>query len=839
MKSNDLYELFADNLNKDEEYKYLVEYCSNKLKDYKKDKTILPIEKKEIENFYESLNEFYKRYVDEISYHKVQIAYNYFKFLYNFFEYSKLENKLKSESSLPDYRIFAVRTIEVALILQQYNIKTRDLFFSQENDGEFYKNLLKIYNFDFASDNKKCRTQNYDSKILNEEAKLSEDGLYFQTEEGYTEAIKSMASNRGGYGTENPTLQDYLKLSYDSVYKVYHHIPKEKIGSGGAGVAIKLYPLDPYPKELYNEGKIIRFTKELNDNLKEKKHFNNDEFYEATAKSNRRIMSPSNKLSLYGIKDMVNEYNSFIDDDSALHKIKSSKAKSQFKKIQVNKSIGHLSAKSNLYLPSRYNIPYLPMMRDFLSTTANDGSYQYQILISSILLGIEIRQIFAIKLKLSNDFSLVNKEYIRVKLTTAYGMTRSETLFQNTKKDVEFRLPDFLIKIFNRIELKLFENLRKFILEEKKLYGDEVKQKFYALKQASELSDFLMYQYEQDEAEQILDSFLDQEIKQFTRYLQRKRKSFQKTIQIKPRYLHLYSFYYYKTIHKKSDIGHLFLKNKTANIHTVIAYVVASRKMINMTLWVEELAQKLNIVDFTKSEIVIDNEYSGSNKLIEPKEYKTFLSIIGSIKLKNSYANATLQMIYLRYSLAILLGTREYYFSTDSQEYSKRRNILLIHEKAKDIYVSKRIIPITSIGAKYIEKFFALKEQYNLQSFSPVIINDDGSESILNQNSIFEWIKNHENEILEQINFNQYEKINHFIKKVELDFGRHIFASEAHRINMTQQEYVDAFLNHFQRGTQDQGMYSSFDNKEYFLQIRTLMRKIEKKYLPYWKEINL
>ena len=59
--------------------------------------------------------------------------------------------------------------------------------------------------------------------------------------------------------------------------------------------------------------------------------------------------------------------------------------------------------------------------------------------------------------------------------------------------------------------------------------------------------------------------------------------------------------------------------------------------------------------------------------------------------------------------------------------------ILLIHEKAKDTYNSKRIIPITSIGAKYIEKFFALKEQYNLQSFSPVIINDDGSESILKQ----------------------------------------------------------------------------------------------------------
>ena len=148
-------------------------------------------------------------------------------------------------------------------------------------------------------------------------------------------------------------------------------------------------------------------------------------------------------------------------------------------------------------------------------------------------------------------------------------------------------------------------------------------------------------------------------------------------------------------------------------------------------------------------------------------------------------------------------------------------------------------MPVTNLGSKYIEKFYQLKDKYNIHSYSPVIINDEGKEKSFNQENLTEWLNAHKEYIIKKYSYEVYKSLDNFIINVVRDFGRHIFASKAHDLKFIKQDYVDAFLNHFYRGTQDQGMYSLFDNQEYFKQIRKLMEHIEEEYIPFWKEVGI
>ncbi len=842
MKQNELYiQLKNSLLSEDNTYQHLIDYCSDKLDKFQNYGTISDDEKKEIELYLEGLNEFFFLYVQEILNYKTEIAYNYFKILYNFFNYLELESR--STAYLSEYRIFAIRIMEIAFILQRYNLQTRDIFFTQKTSLEFYINLLDIYEINFLSKNQKKIRERQDAKVLRDTFKIKKDGIGIKSGNQEVYAFRSAVKIPRGYGTSDPTLEDYLKLHYNGVYQVYNNIAlsKNKNGGGG-GLAIKLEPLDPFPKNLYNEGKIIWLEKKTVNNRKSKTNtstdYDHDEEQEAVAKSNRRITSPSNPSKPYGMNDSVKEYNSYIDKVSSDHTITTPKRTNKYKEILLNKSIGHLSAKANLYLSSQYNIPDINILGSFLSNIENKKSYEYKILVTIILIGIDIRQLFAMKLKLSRDVELVHKEYLRVNLTTAYAQTRNEALFKATKKYVEFSLPKFLLNYIDSIEEKLYEKLSGFIEKEKTFYNKDVEEEFHTCKSVVQLLDFLINNYGVLQSKKFLNQFLDKEVDSFQKYLQEKRKKYKKFIKITTKTLHLYSFHYYKLFHKESDIAHLFLKRKTSNIHTKLTYVASPTKIFNMTLWINELAKVLQIEHSEHIVNIADSKYSGSNKLVEPDEYKNFLTTLSKLEFENDNANLTLKMIYLRYVFCILLATRKYRFSCDLQEYSKRKKLLFLHEKAKHTYSSKRIVPITDLGFRYIEKFYQLKNEYNLQSFSPVIVDDEGNEEILSQANLLEWLHMHRDVIIKQWSNDRNELIEDFIINVVRDFGRHIFASESHNSRSLDQDYVDAFLNHFSRGTQDQGMYSSFDNKEYFKQLRELMNNIEKKYIPFWKEIG-
>ena len=69
------------------------------------------------------------------------------------------------------------------------------------------------------------------------------------------------------------------------------------------------------------------------------------------------------------------------------------------------------------------------------------------------------------------------------------------------------------------------------------------------------------------------------------------------------------------------------------------------------------------------------------------------------------------------------------------------------------------------------------------------------------------------------------------IKNIKLNFGRHVTTSFLSSTDLNA-EYLDAFLNHFKMGTEDQGIYSNFNNQDYQKQIIKKIEIIEENYLP-------
>ena len=184
-------------------------------------------------------------------------------------------------------------------------------------------------------------------------------------------------------------------------------------------------------------------------------------------------------------------------------------------------------------------------------------------------------------------------------------------------------------------------------------------------------------------------------------------------------------------------------------------------------------------------------------------------------------------MIFIRYSLSILLGTRDYKNSSNLTQYSKELKILLIQEKAKNLYSSKRIIPLCNLSIKLITIFNIIKKEYNISSNHPVLLNIDSEEEDLNKKNIDKFLTS----LNESSNLKSKNYIKKFIENTKLNFGRHIITSYLSSSSL-QSNYLDAFLNHFTMGKEDQGIYSNFYNLDYIDNIVKKLDELSDLYFP-------
>jgi hypothetical protein len=156
--------------------------------------------------------------------------------------------------------------------------------------------------------------------------------------------------------------------------------------------------------------------------------------------------------------------------------------------------------------------------------------------------------------------------------------------------------------------------------------------------------------------------------------------------------------------------------------------------------------------------------------------------------------------------------------------------ILFLQEKAKNMFSSKREIPLSDRALEIIGWFEKVKQKYVLSSNVPVLLQleDTGTmtEIQMSQKSIEEYLR------LVCGDDKDKEFILKFVRTTYLNFGRHVFTSFVSVDSSIPQKYIDAFLGHYSIGTEDQGRYTDFNNADYIATMRDVIKEIERHYFP-------
>lgn len=586
MRMTMLYEHMKKIIEEDDEYKGFMRKFLLLEKSYLNNQNISTEIRDQINQYLTNLDDFYINNVKEIVQYKALIAFNYFLFLYKFYKYTKLENP--SFEYVNEFRKCGIRTMEVALFIQNFSFGINDLFFNNETKI-FYKNLLKIYEIDFNSEAVE-KKENNDTKLINNYIKIHRDGIFIGTEE---ERYQYNSTVRMAIGYKKVSLVSYLRLYEEGVFKVYNtRNPKNKgTGQGGGGQFIDLVKLDLYPKALYYQNRVV-FNWKIDDKKKDRyeSNYDNDEEYESINKSRKQASKSDGKV--YTIKDDVKKYNDFIDEQQYKLKEKTLNNENTYKKFKINTAIGHLSAKSNMSLDSQYNIPKFELLKQFFEIIESKDSFEYQLLVSSIVLGIEPSRLIAMKLKLTTDMQLIHGDKIRLDLTTAYAQVNNYKIYEKSKNIVEFIIPTYIEHFFKNSEETLFLELDKQIKKNKPLIGEDVLVEYNGCKTTKDLHQFLVNNFDEENITTIYNSLVDEKKKSLSKYLTQQRKKFKKNILLRIKNLHTYSLHYFKKFHKHSDVNLLFLKNKTANIHTQLTYVRTTKNLTRIAQWFDELMKE-------------------------------------------------------------------------------------------------------------------------------------------------------------------------------------------------------------------------------------------------------
>lgn len=514
-------------------------------------------------------------------------------------------------------------------------------------------------------------------------------------------------------------------------------------------------------------------------------YFNNVETF-----SNRKLSTNASIESKNEFKVKEKQMQSLVFLTNKLHVTTKSIDKyiidSSYKQMLINKAVSNELTKNSLRLESNYKFPHIIQLKDFVNIIKENNSPHNKLILVSILLGIPIKVLLSAILGFSKQLEYLPK----------YGKLRTEVpqdIYANYVSDYNITVP--------------IRNKEIYILLPNKIQNMCTSIKTY---------------YKQKNIASYV--FIEKEVLEIDKTIKNVLDTLKKTTYIKTNQLHKYLRFFYQIFNKNSDLSILFHINVSANDKAKLCYVNQPNRFQHLENWMIEFST-IVLEEYDNTVPIESNVFIGSPHFIESNKFRSFFD-----DLDNLYRTKTdktekfnIQMIFIRYALSLLLATRDYKESCNLYNHSRRLNLITIHEKAKNLRSSKRIIPLVKLAQDCIELFCYLKNKFQIDGNIPCLLRDEIRE--LTQKEILEYIK---------IISTPYEadKICNFIKAAKLNVGRHIFSTLARKSDLNR-EYEDAFLNHHYLGKVDQGIYSNFSNKSYMSEIRFFINdEIVKEYFP-------
>jgi len=260
-----------------------------------------------------------------------------------------------------------------------------------------------------------------------------------------------------------------------------------------------------------------------------------------------------------------------------------------------------------------------------------------------------------------------------------------------------------------------------------------------------------------------------------------------------------------------------------------LPYSSTNQNPKEFTIWLEELFQKLdgskcvsmalNIIYETGS---LPSKYrehviSGSNRILKEEEGRKFfndlyqLIIIESDNIK--YFN--LLALYLRYSMSLLVGTRDFFGSSSFKRISFETKTLVISEKSQALLSGARVIPLCPTIVTMIEKYIKAAETIGINDISDVMLFID--------NKAISYKTKISYQLFTEYNIDYF--LLSFIETVPLNVGRHVMTHYAIKDNIND-DYVKAYKGHYFAGAEQFGIFSTFNIGEFQTIIRQLNEKI-------------
>jgi hypothetical protein len=473
-----------------------------------------------------------------------------------------------------------------------------------------------------------------------------------------------------------------------------------------------------------------------------------------------------------------------------------------YKQHLRNRAFSANFTKRSLLLATSYDIPPLPIFKDFLlfmslkpfSSFLKIHDLHRALFAIDAILGIGYVKIIGLLLEDKKQDITIENNYLTHKVDRdIFAKKEKNPYLQDTKNQLIYRVPRGLLLLINRAKSYFID------------FSEEDKKKHYT-----------------NEAAQLYFSFMKQQMKLFPKQIHFNGNQIWKIINV------------YRRTHFHEDMSTMFCIGKHLQNDTPsLAYASTNKRAQNHSLLLDKLyetldmhiciAKLLNVPhSFLATEIEFSDShhYVGSSRAVLPEKSRSFFNRLKQLSFTardhEKYFN--LVAIYTRHSLSLLLGTRDFRHSCPLNRVSFSMHTIVISEKAQTLSSGIRLIPICEKAEEIIQFYQAMCREYGI----------DHQEIYLLQNQEHQLFrKDLACSLLEKYGIE--EEIINFIKSVPLNTGRHCITKLAMETNFNI-HYLKTFMGHYISGGEQMGIYATIDMQDYIKQTRELTSNIAKVY---------
>jgi hypothetical protein len=491
---------------------------------------------------------------------------------------------------------------------------------------------------------------------------------------------------------------------------------------------------------------------------------------------------------------------------------------------QINKAFSSVFTKSNLLLASDYNVPKLGLLSKFIHHISGKNhieKFYKSLFIVSCVLGSKTEDIILMIAKNKNTPISIKGNVLSIKIdNTLFAKNSVSELLEDNRHMLMFELPNIMSMLIAKMQRDYEDICKKTRLnhfQTIKFTTDHLLNKTW-----KQYKDFLAKYFMPD---------TELNLKMYKEYIDDNTKIFSKHIVIKTSQTHRYLPHFLNFIGEDLLTAKMATAVYSRNDQSKLAYTSTRTNAAQHSQNLKIFWEKLNLDYIARPIIGLASgsyktvlspipkaEFSGSSRLAKQDETKYFFDLLRTnIDItKNENDRFNLTSMYVRYAMSLLMATREFKNSANFESWIKSHGFISINEKAQTLAMGVRYIPICERMHKLLEYYESILSQKGLPRNVYLYIGD-AYEVYTPQNAKL---------ILENMeHLKRKTDLEKYISEVPCNTGRHVFSQKALEFKISD-NYTSAFLGHYGKGEEQQGMWSTIDMKDYHRTISFITNSI-------------